>query len=156
MLSDAASIELRLRYDEIRGAETVFEGIDGSRSRADVRYRWFRPPHYLVLRAGHENNDRRDAGVSPTRQRLQATYYYQLDDRWEIEANAAHRVSDYDDIALPRDENLLSIAVGASFDITDDWALNLLYRYSENDSSDPLYSYERNQVTVSVRYRIAR
>ena len=28
ILSDAASIELRLRHDEIRGTETMFEGID--------------------------------------------------------------------------------------------------------------------------------
>jgi opacity protein-like surface antigen len=154
ILSDAASIELRLRHDEIRGTETMFEGIDGSRSRADIRYRWYRPPHYLVLRAGIEDNDRRDAGVSPARQRVQATYYYQMGDRWEIEANGAYRVSDYDDTALLRDEKLSSIAVGASFDITDDWALSLRYHYSKNDSGDPAFSYERNRVTVGVRYLI--
>ena len=154
ILSDAASIELRFRHDEIRGTETMFEGIDGSRSRADVRYRWYRPPHYFVLRAGIEDNDRRDASVSPTRQRVQATYYYELGDRWEIEANGAYRASDYDDAAQLREEKLSSIAVGASFVINDDWALSLRYRYSENDSSDPVFSYERNQVTVGVRYLI--
>lgn len=150
--SDTATIELRLRYDEIRGTAATFEGIDGSRSRADVRYRWNRLPHYLVLRAGAEHNDRRDAGISPDRQSLQATYYYQLGDRWEIEAETSYRVSDYDDTAVLRDEELATVAVGASYDLTDDWALSVRYRYSENDSSDPVFSYERNQLTVSVRY----
>jgi uncharacterized protein (PEP-CTERM system associated) len=101
-----------------------------------------------------EDNDRRDAGVSPTRQRVQATYYYELGDRWKIETNGAYRASDYDDTAPLREEKLSSIAVGASFDINDDWALSLRYRFSENDSSDPVYSYERNQVTIGVRYLI--
>ena len=51
-----------------------------------------------------------------------------------------------------RDEELATVAVGASYDFADDWALSVRYRYSENDSSDPVYSYERNQLTVGVRY----
>jgi tetratricopeptide (TPR) repeat protein len=150
--SEAASIQLRFRYDEIRGTDALFEGIDGSRSRLDVRYRWSRLPHYLVIRAGIEDNDRRDAGVSPSRQRFQANYFYQLGDRWEIEAGVSYRVSDYDDTVVLRDEELATVAVGASYDLNNDWALSLHYRYSENDSSDPLFSYERNLVTIGVRY----
>ena len=151
-VADAASLELRLRYDEIRGAETIFDGIDGSRSRADIRYRWYRLPHYLVLRGGIESNDRRDAAVSPDRQRLQARYYYQLGDRWEIETEVSYRSSDYDDIAVSRDEDLKTLALGTSYDLSDNWTLSLRYRRSENDASDPLYAYERNQVTIGVRY----
>ena len=150
--SDAASLELRLRYDEIRGARTAFEGIDGSRIRADLRYRWYRLPHYLVFLGGIESNDRRDAAVSPDRQRLQARYYYQLGDRWEIETEASYRSSDYDDTAVSRDEDLKTVALGASYDLNDNWTLSLRYRYSENDASDPLYTYERNQVTIGIRY----
>lgn len=151
-ISDAASLELRLRYDEIRGARAMFDGIDGSRGRADLRYRWYRLPHYVLLRAGVENNDRHDAGVSPSRRRLQARYYYQLDDRWEIEAETSYRTSDYDDTEVQRDENLWMIGLGASYDLSGNWVASIRYRYSDNDSDDPLYSYERNQVTVGVRY----
>ena len=150
--SESSSLELRLRYDEIRGTEALYEGIDGSRIRFDVRYRWNRLPHYLVLRAGVEDNDRRDVSISPARQRLQANYYYQLDDRWEIEAGAAYRVSDYDNAVVLRDENLVALAIGANYEINDDWALGLHYRFSDNDSSDPIFSYERNQFTVGIRY----
>jgi opacity protein-like surface antigen len=150
--AENSSLELRLRYDEIRGTEALFEGIDGSRTRFDVRYRWNRLPHYLVVRASFEDNDRRDVSISPNRQRLQANYYYQLDDRWEIEAGAAYRVSDYDNAVVLRDENLAAAAIGANYEINDDWALGLHYRYSDNDSSDPTFSYERNQFTVGVRY----
>lgn len=150
--SESSSLELRLRYDEIRGTEALYEGIDGSRVRFDVRYRWSQLPHYLVLRAGIEDNDRRDVSISPARQRLQANYYYQLDDRWEIEAGAAYRVSDYDNAVVLRDENLTALSIGANYEINDDWVLGLHYRFSDNDSSDPIYSYERNQFTVGVRY----
>ena len=150
--SRSSSLELRLRYDEIRGTETLFNGIDGTRTRLDARYRWNRLPHYLVVRAGHEDNDRSDVGISPSRQRLHVDYYYQLNDRWEIEAGASYRVSDYDDLTVLRDENLSAAAIGANFEINDDWLLGLHYRYSENDSSDPTFSYERNQFTIGVRY----
>ena len=151
--SDAASVELRLQYDEIRGTETLFEGIDGNRMRFDVRYRWSRLPHYLVLRAGIEENDRRDAGVSPKRQRAQVNYYYQLGDRWEIDAEASFRVSDYDNTVVLRDEKLAAVAVGARYEISDHWALSFRYRYSENDSTDPVFSYERNQFTLAAGYQ---
>jgi len=151
--SDAASVELRFRYDEIRGTEASFDGIDGSRRRADFRYRWNRLPHYLVVRAGVEDNDRRDARISPTRRRLQANYFYRLDDRWEIEVEAASRASEYDNAAAMRDEDLSMVALGASCDIAEHWAVSVRYRYSENDSSDPLFSYKRHQVTVGLRYQ---
>ena len=56
------------------------------------------------------------------------------------------------DTVVLRDEELATVAVGASYDLNNDWALSLHYRYSENDSSDPLFSYERNLVTIGVRY----
>ena len=150
--SDAASIEMRLRYDEIRGTETRFDGIDGSRSSVDIRYRWRRLPHYLVLRGGIEENDRRDAGISPARRRVQASYYHQLTDQWEIEAAASFGNSRYDSTAGSRDEELATIVLGANFDLGGDWALSLRYQYSENNSTDPVFSYRRNQLTFGARY----
>lgn len=151
-LSDAASIEVRFRYDEIRGTEAMFDGIDGNRGRVDVRYRWQQLPHYLVLRGGVEQNDRRDEGVSPDRQRLQATYFRRLGDRWEIELGASIRSSDYSVVSVSRDEDLATAALGASYGFGDGNAVTIRYQYSENSSSDPLFSYRRNLFTVGIRY----
>ena len=75
-----------------------------------------------------------------------------LGDRWELEAEAGYRVSDYDGAAVLRDENLAAMAIGANCELSDDWVLGLHYRYSDNDSSDPVFSYERNQLTLGIRY----
>jgi tetratricopeptide (TPR) repeat protein len=150
--TDAVSLEFRLRYDEIRAAASRFESIEGRRSRIDFRYRWQRMPHYLVLRAGVEENDRLDPGVSPSRQGAQASYYIRLNNAWELEAMAGFRRSDYDDIPLPRREDQTWLTIGGSYDLRQNWRFNVRYQYSDNDSSDPEFSYDRNQVTVGMQY----
>jgi tetratricopeptide (TPR) repeat protein len=111
-LGNDASFELSLRYDEIKSAQLRFDGIEGSRSRFDLRYRWSGVGHSLAVRLGLEANDRRDANASPSRQRVQADYGYQINDRWGLESSAYFRISDYDDLTLRRTEDLLSWAVG--------------------------------------------
>jgi hypothetical protein len=150
--SDTVSVEIRLRYDDIRAASTAFTGIDGSRSRLELRYRWQRMPHYLVVRAGLEDNDRMDAGVSPTRRGLQASYYVRLSGTWELETMAGFRQSDYDDILVPRREDRTWLAIGGGYDLGQNWRFNVRYQYSDNDSSDPAFSYDRNQVTIGIDY----
>jgi tetratricopeptide (TPR) repeat protein len=150
-LGDEASFELRLRYDDVRGATPIYSGIDGSRSRVDLGYRWFRVPHYLVVQVGIENNSRTDPGASASRQRLRTMYIYQLNDRWEIETSLSLRSSDFDDLAEPRGEDLAYIAVGASYRPDDNWLVSARYQYSDNDSSDPVFTYRRNQFTIGFR-----
>jgi hypothetical protein len=149
--TDTVSLEIRLRYDEIRAAP-MFEGIEGRRSRLDLRYRWQRMPHYLLLRAGVEDNDRRDPGVSPSRQGVQAGYYVRLNNAWELETMAGFRRSDYDDIPVPRREDQTWLTLGGSYDLRQNWRFSVRYQYSDNDSSDPEFSYDRNQVTVGMQY----
>jgi tetratricopeptide (TPR) repeat protein len=150
-LGDEASFEMRLRYDDIRGARAQFDGIDGSRTRFRLRYRWYRLSHSLSLRIGLEENDRRDAGVSPSRQRVQASYYYKLGSAWETESSVAFRRSDYDDLTIPRTEDLTAVIFGAHYAFGNGWRTSLRYQYSDNDSSDPLFSYDRNVVTLGVQ-----
>lgn len=150
-LSDEASFEIRMRYDDIRGAQAQFSGLDGNRARVDLRYRWYRVPHYLSVRVGFENNDRVDAGVSPSRQRVAASYYYQLNDQWELEASLSFRASDFDDLDVPRSEDLQSVTLGTSFRLSDDWIIAGRFQYSNNDSSDPVFAYDRRQFTIGLQ-----
>ena len=150
-LGDEATFELRLRYDEIKSAQLAFDGIEGSRSRLDLRYRWNGVGHSLAVRLGLENNDRLDANASPSRHRVQADYGYQVNDHWGLESTASFRSSDYDDLTLPRTEELFSIALRVVYQTQTAWQFSGTYQYSNNDSSDPVYSYDRNLLTVGFQ-----
>jgi tetratricopeptide (TPR) repeat protein len=149
-LDDETSIDLRYGYDDITEDDPVFAGIAGSRQRADLRFRWERSSHSVILRAGVESNDRADPGVSPTRARLHADYRFQPDDGWGVEGGISFRTSDYDDAAVPRTEDLTTITAALTRTVATYWLFALQYQYSENDSNDPEFSYERNVVTLGV------
>ncbi len=149
-LGGGSSIEFRLRHDEIRGSSSLFAGIDGSRSRVDLRYRHYGAVHSVTVKLGIESNDRFDAAVSPTRQAVGVYYRYRINDIWELDSSVSVRGSEYDDLSIPRSEDLFSISLGATRSLWDAWLLSVSYQYSDNDSSDPLFSYDRNQLSVGL------
>lgn len=149
--NDESSLRTRLQYNEIRGAKSQFDGLDGSRTRIDIRYRWYRVPHALSLNAEFETNDRRDPDVSPARERLRAGYQFQITDRWELDVEASIRRSDYGDLLTPRNETLTSVSFGATYEFGKDWTLTMRYQYADNDSSDSVYSYTRNLYTIGFQ-----
>ena len=150
-LGDHAAFELRLRYDEITSAQLLFDGIEGTRSRLDLRYRWNGIGHTLAVRLGVEDNDRRDANASPFRQRVQADYGYQLNDRWGLESALSFRTSEYDDLTVRRVEDLFSAAVRLVYETGTVWQFSGSYQHSKNDSSDSAYSYDRNLLMLGLQ-----
>ena len=149
-LGDQAALDVQYRYDDIEEDDPLFAGIAGTRQRIDLRYRWYRGYHTVILRLGAENNDRLDAGVSPSRNRVQADYRYQPDDGWGFEAGFGFRASDYDDLEITRSEDLTSVSAALTRTVAKMWIFALQYQYSENDSNDPEFSYERNLITLGV------
>ena len=149
-VSDEGALDLHYRYDDIDEDDPLFAGIAGSRQRFDLRYRWYRDNHTVIFRLGLENNDRLDPGVSPSRTRLQADYRYQPSDGWGFEAGVGFRASDYDDLEEARTEDLTTISAALTRTIAGAWLFALQYQYSENDSNDPVFSYERNLITLGV------
>lgn len=144
------SLEARLRYDDIDAPDETFSGIEGTRQRLDLRYRWFSADRMLALRYGLETNDRVSASVSPTRHVLGADYRFQPASGWGYEAGILLRRSDYDDLATPRTEDLYSIGAAVTRTLPQAWLLMLQFRYSDNDSSDPAFSYDRTQISLGV------
>lgn len=150
-LGDNASVGLAWYYDDISEGDDVFAGIAGSRSHIIARYRWFAPDgRRVLLRLRHEQNDREDPGVSPTRTELTADYRFQPDRGWGYEAGASYRRSRFGDLETPRTETLWSLSAGLTRTVFADWTLLVEYRYSDNDSNDPTFSYDRNVLTVGM------
>jgi len=150
-LDNDSAVELRLRRDEVGSAQSRFDGIKGSRSRLDLRYGWYGITQALVIRLGLEENDRLDAGVSPSRRLLRIGYDFEIRDDWHLESTISWRSSDYDDIDVPRSEDLFSAAVGLVYAVRADWLISGRYLYSRNDSTDPTFSYDRNQLIVGFQ-----
>jgi uncharacterized protein (PEP-CTERM system associated) len=88
--------------------------------------------------------------VSPSRTRLQADYRYQPGQGWGFEAGVGFRASDYDDLDVPRTEDLAMVSAALTRTVADVWWFALRYQYSENDSNDPNFSYQRNLITLGV------
>lgn len=149
-LDEYSSIEFQYRYDDVSAANAQFSGIDGDRQRVDLRYRHYGDRHYAIVRAGIENNDRQSASVSASRRRVEMDYRYDLAERWHLDAGLQFRASDYDDLATPRSEELSSVLLGVSRNLGDAWEFSVNVQYAENDSSDPVFTYERTQVTLGA------
>ena len=149
-LDNDSSIDARFHYDDIDEVDADFAGIAGSRQRIDLRYRRDLASHTFILRYGIETNDRLDPGISPSRNRIHADYRFQPAAGWGVEAGIAYRTSDYDDLEIPRTEDLTTFTAALTRTLADVWFVALQYQYSENDSSDPEFSYERNVITLGV------
>ena len=150
-LNNSATVSFAYIYDDIREEDVRFAGIAGSRQILMSRFYWHsNQGKRFLLRYRYESNDRLDANVSPKRVSLSADYRYQPDSGWGFELGASYRVSRFEDLSIQRNENLGSVNLGITRRIFDDWQLLLEYRYSKNDSSDSLFSYERNVILVGA------
>ena len=49
-IGDDGALDLHYRYDDIDEDDPLFAGIAGSRQRLDLRYRWYRDDHTVILR----------------------------------------------------------------------------------------------------------
>lgn len=149
-IGSSAVIDFRYAYDEVTDADSRFAGIDGSRRQFDARYRWYREAHRLQLRYWLETNDRLDPGVSPDRDRFGIDYRLQPEAGLGFEAGLDWRTSEYEDLAAPREEDLLTLRAGLSYTFRNNSLMLLEFRNSENDSTDPAFSYDRTQLTLGL------
>ena len=150
-LGENASVGIAWFYDDIREGDGLYAGIAGWRSHAVGRFRWFsNDGRRFLLRIRHERNDRVDPGVSPTRSEMTVDYRFQPDLGWGYEAGLSYRHSRFADLAIARTEDLWSVRFGVTRTLLEDWTLLAEYRYENNDSSDPTFSYDRNVLTVGA------
>jgi hypothetical protein len=95
-----------------------------------------------------EINDRQDPNYTPTRHTLRGVYGRKLSQRWAWEGDLNFRMSDYP----LRDDQRLRVSLTASRRIGDDFKFRARIRHTDNNSTDPVYSYISNQVWAGVSY----
>ena len=145
------SVNLAYNFDDISEGDDMFDGISGERHSIAARYRWYSADgRRLLVRLRHEDNDRRDPGVSPTRTGVSVDYRFLPDTGWGFEAGASYRRTRFSDVAVSRTEKLASVRGALTRYIVGEWILLVEYRYSDNDSSDPTFSYDRNSLAIGA------
>lgn len=145
-----AAMDLRYTYDDVTDADSLFAGIAGSRQQFEVRYRWYSNSHRVQLRYQLETNDRLNPGVSPDRNRFAIDYRYQPEEGVGYEAGIDMRNSDYDELTTPREEDLFTFRAALTYTFRSNWQVVLVYRGSDNDSTDDTFSYDRTQITLGA------
>lgn len=149
-LSTEGSLAFRYRYDDITAAEAVFDDIEGTRQRFELRYRWYRDGRSFNARLGHEANDRADPGISPDRNTVSFDYRYSPEAGWGFAIGTELRASDYAAAMPARDEDLAQANLTLLRNTAAGWQLFAEYRWASNDSSEPVFSYNRNQLSIGV------
>ncbi len=149
-LNKNSEFSLSYNYDDVQDANTLFAGINGSRQQLQGRYRWHSGDRRFALSYRQEENDRLDPPVSPKRKSLSTNYRFQPNSGWGYEGGFRYRISRFDEMAVPRDEDLVTFNVSVTHSIFQDWVVLVDYQHSNNDSSDPVFSYDRNVITVGT------
>lgn len=149
-LAPGASIDVRYVQEEVSEADPLFIGIDGTRQQFDARYNWYRDGHVVQLRYWLETNDRLDPAVSPERNRFALYYGMQPESGLGYEAAVDIRNSDYDELATPREEDLLTLRGAITYRFRSNWLVQLEYQNANNDSTDETFSYDRSKLVFGA------
>lgn len=150
LASGRASLATVLTHDEIEDVEPEFAYVRGQRTRlrllVDTRLAGGR----LSIESQLERDDRAGARVSADRQRYLGRYRRAFGEAWSGELSYEYRVSDYGNASTPREEKRHRTGIDIARLLRSDWRLNFAFQYSDNESTDPLYAYDRRRAGVGI------
>ncbi|MDZ7645465.1 MAG: hypothetical protein U5K76_15375 [Woeseiaceae bacterium] len=152
-LTPDSSVALRYRHDDVSAIESIYDGIEGSRHRVDLQFRWSRDDRRVGVNLTRETNDRADPSVSPDKLKLEVDYRFVPETGWGYGVGMELRSSEYAGIDPSRDEDLVQFDARVTRYTESGWQLFAELLRADNDSSDAAFSYERNQLAIGV-YRL--
>ena len=144
------SLEMRFWYDDVESPTTRFDYMTGTRQRARFGMEHRSPRGRVRVAYERDLQDRATPNVSPERDRISLNFARRVHERWSIEGVLAYRQSSYDELTVPRDEQLVEIAAVARRELSAGWLLNAAYRWVDNDADAAQYSYTSNRVSMGV------
>jgi len=156
--------QLRLRYrlSRIDELATIFDYLDGWRNEFDASLRWRAGTTRLRLDYEYEYNNREDRrttpfiSASPQRNTLRAVARQPFTNEFTGTLDLQYRYSRYRDpnevapgVFVQR-EDIYTRTIGRfEYALSDDKELSLEYRFTDNRSNIPYYTYDRHQITMS-------
>lgn len=150
-VGDRGAMSLRIGVAGVDALDSRYAFVSGDQQRVRARYRQALAGGAFSATYDFENNDRDAASVSPTRKRLSLDWRRRLGANWEAALGLRHRRSEYDELAAPRKEDLGEIWLDLARDLGRSWQVKGGLHVSDNDATDPLYSYEREVLSLGLR-----
>ena len=149
-VAEGVSLSIRFVHDDVDNLSPAYRFVDGTRNRVSVGFERSGEGGRLQLGYVHERNDRAGATVSPTRNEVFAGYEHSLTGDWSVEVQGLLRTSRYDELELPRNEDLSQVSLTATRDFQSGWQLLGQYRVADNASNVEPFSYDRNRLIFSL------
>jgi len=145
-LGSRSSIRVRWLHEEVDDLSPQYDYLAGRHDQSRLTYEIGR------VRLGYERdqNDRTGAGVSSDRDRYLIRLDLPLPLPWYGDIGYDYRSSLYSELAVPRREDRHQLAFSLRRGFGADWQLELRYLYADNDSNDPLYTYQRQRVAAGI------
>lgn len=159
-LSKTDRVYLSYRYDDISSDDVVFDYTEGWRQKIRGEFRRYNKKYFGQLYYELELNDRNDYtapisgdqfSYSPTRHTLRGKYTLKLNNKWGITGDLAYRKSDYPSTPTQnRNDDRWKAIASANYRFDKSMKLKLKLEYTDNSSSDNLYVYDRQVISVNL------
>lgn len=148
-------IRFRYRYEDIESLEQIYDYLTGNKQRASMAYQFRWPKDSLLLWYELEMNQRNNtirSNFSPTRNTLRLRYQKNLNKRSQAYLELAARSSDYEPTATQdREDERGRFLLAYRNQFVPDWQVEARWSFTDNRSTEPVYSYRRHIVLLTLR-----
>ncbi len=151
---------LRYRYENISSDNFRYDYLEGWRQKIRGEFRRYNKSNSMQLYYELELNDRKDFistatgnefSYSPTRHTFRGKYTAVLNNAWQLGGDLAYRMSSYPSTTTQsRTDNRWKAAVYSNYRFDKSMKLKLKLEYTDNSSTDTIYVYDRNVISVSL------
>jgi len=148
-------LRVRYRYQQINSLDAIYDYLEGNQQKLGVGYQlnWTADSVYLWYEL--ETNNRQNTvnrNYSPTRNTVSARYEKKFDSANKVYGELAYRHSDYEPTQVQdRTDNRNDYQLAYEHDFAPDCELLARWRFTNNRSTDTIYSYDRHLVTLTLR-----
>ena len=157
------TLSAELRIDDHQSEDTLYDDYTGSQQRLRLQYQWRQKPYKFRAKLEFEDNNRADnidnAGVlqtsySPQREKLQLTWFYDVNKSWKGYLRFEHRDSRYKDFSANngrvRDEQRQQYTLQVKYRINKGWWWLNQLQYTDNGSNIVEYDYNRTLFSTGI------
>lgn len=157
-LSINQRLYLSYRYENISSDRPIYTYLDGWRQKVKAELRKYNKNYVFQVYYELELNNRQDynsaqdsLSYSPTRHTLRSKYTRILSKTWRLGGDLYYRKSDYP-VTLTQDRNdsRWKAAIYTDYRINKNMRMRGKFEFTRNDSTDPLYIYDRNIFSIGL------
>jgi len=157
--SGGNTLRLRYRYEQINSLQPRYDYLEGYRQKLRLGYQFKWPSDLVDIWYELELNDREnlktntlDLNYSPTRNTFRVRYEKKINATNRVYGELEYRHSDYD--PTPTQDRLdkrSGYLLAYVNDIAKDWQLLARWGFRSNRSTEPVFSYDRHVVLLTLR-----